>query len=341
MMRWFQTSFMVFLLALSSCEEQKKEDYLPGYSGTQGEIIVVAPEVVWNSNDMDYFREYLNILMPGLPAGEKMFQTMEVKTKGFKDIFKTHRNILEIKVDHTNQTQVTIKKEVHARKQTYVTINLQNIRDLGKVAEERMRDILWYFHDSELNRLISRNMEFGPDALDDQIREKTGLSLVMQEDFAIAKEAEDFIWLRLDREKPIGGYQHQISQGIMIYSRPYTDTAMFDSASLATWKNEMNAKYVEGPHGSHMGISYRLYPPEYSNSVFLDQAATEVRGLWRMQGAKGVFMGGPFYGLAFYNPTNERQYMVEGYVYGPQFNKIAFMREVEAIIKSIKLSQGS
>jgi len=47
-------------------------------------------------------------------------------------------------------------------------------------------------------------------------------------------------------------------------------------------------------------------------------------------------MGGPFYSLAFYNDANKKQYMVEGYVYGPQFNKRAFIREIEAMVKSVR-----
>lgn len=329
--------FLSILLAisLSSCLEEGKKSSLPGYTGNQGELIVVAPEAFWNTDDADYLRNYLNTILPGLPAGEPLFNAVEVKTEGFTNIFASHRNILEIKVDRTNASSVTVKRDVNARGQTYVTMTLQQEKDLRTVCDEHMDRVLWYFHKSELDRLISRNRSFGAKALNQQVEESTGLNVVMQEDFEIAKEEENFMWLRLDRTKPVGGYQHQINQGILIYSRPYTDTIMFDSASLATWKNVINEKYVEGPHESYMNISYRLYPPEYTPLVFQDQTATEVRGLWRMEGAKGVFMGGPFYGLAFYNPDNGRQYMVEGYVYGPQFNKRAFIREIEAIAKSI------
>jgi hypothetical protein len=73
--------------------------------------------------------------------------------------------------------------------------------------------------------------------------------------------------------------------------------------------------------------------PKTKFITFNDQAAKEIRGLFRME---GFIMGGPFYSLAFFNPENGRQYMVEGFVYAPQFDKLKFLREIEAMVRSAK-----
>ena len=80
-----------------------------------------------------------------------------------------------------------------------------------------------------------------------------------------------------------------------------------------------------------MTISDRMILPKTRYINFNGLTAKEIRGLWRME---GFIMGGPFYSLAFYNPNNGRQYMVEGYVYAPQFDKLKFIREIEAMVKS-------
>ncbi|MEZ4720880.1 MAG: DUF4837 family protein [Flavobacteriales bacterium] len=329
------SSFLLVLFLFTSCEEENRTDYLPGNTGNQGEILVLAPASFWQLNDVDYLREGLLKVMPGLPAAEPFFTTLEVKTEGFTDIFKTHRNILEFRIDPTNQTSVLVRKDVFAKQQLQIIVVLNSIRDLGDVVDNRLNQILWEFHHAELNRLISRNRAFGSKVLNAEVADKTGLQITMQQDFEIAKDGHDFLWLRLDREKPVGGYQHQINQGILLYARPYQDTAQFTDSSLLEWKRSINSQYVEGPNGSHMDVSYKLYPPEFRTISFLEQSAKEIRGLWRMEGVKGVFMGGPFYSLSFYNPKDGKQWMVEGYVYGPQFNKRAFVREVEAIAKSV------
>lgn len=318
------------------CEEESRTTYLPGNTGNQGEILVVAPASFWKSADADFLRRALNQEMEGLPAAEPFFTIIEVNAEGFSDIFKTHRNLLELRVDPTNKTSVNVRYDIFAKQQTQVIITLNKEADLSLVVDSQMNQILLLFQKSELDRLISRNKAFGSNALNEEIFDLTGLHLIMQQDFKIAKKDSDFLWLRLDRQKPIGGFQHQINQGILIYSRPYVDTAQFSDSSLFEWKNRINKIYVEGPSGSHMTISTKLYLPVFSSILFQEQSAKEMRGLWRMDGVKGVFMGGPFYALAFYDPASQKQFMVEGYVYGPQFNKRAFIREIEAIIKSIE-----
>lgn len=323
------------VLLTSACEEGNKQSYLPGNSGNQGELLIVAPTSFWNDSDADFLRNAMLTLYPSLPAAEPFFTSVEVKQEGFSDLFKTHRNILEFRIDHTNQTSIAIKRNVYAKQQTFVIVTLNKIGDLKSLAEHHFTQILWEFHNAELSRLESRNKAFGKPELNEKVKSLTGLEITLQQDFEIAKESPGFLWLRCDRQKPIGGYQHQINQGILIYSRPYTDTADFSNSSLEVWKNEVNKTHIEGPNSSYMNISYRLYPPEFKTITFHNQAAKEMRGLWRMEDGKGVFMGGPFYSLAFYNPENGLQYMIEGYVYGPQFNKRALMREIEAIVKSV------
>lgn len=80
-----------------------------------------------------------------------------------------------------------------------------------------------------------------------------------------------------------------------------------------------------------MSVSNRFILPKSKLITFHEQTAKELRGLWRME---GYFMGGPFYALAFYNPNNGMQYMLEGYAYAPQFDKAPLIREIEAIAKS-------
>lgn len=327
------SAIIVLFLSIVSCDDGNTNGrLLPGNTGNSGEIIVVAPAAIWKSDLGQSLHHALLTAMPGLPAEEAIFSLVEINTEGFRDLFKTHRNIIFIELYPARETEVKVSRDLYARQQFYVSINLKKQEDLQQVITRDVPSLLWHFHKAEIDRLVSRNQEFGDDDLNKKIEEKTGLKLYMQQDFVIAKEAEDFLWLRLDREKPIGGYQHQISQGIMIYSRPYNDTSDFSDTSLSRWKNEVNARYVDGPQGSHMTISYKLYPPEFSYITFHGNTAREIRGLWRME---GYFMGGPFYSLSFYNPANGRQYMAEGYVFGPQFDKLAFVREVEAIIKSI------
>ena len=330
----------VFLLQGCS-ESEDNSSYKPSYTGKQGELVVVAPKPVWNSDEANYLRAGLLALFPGLPAEEPLFSPVEVMKEGFDGVFKTHRNLLEIRIDPTNELNVVKRKNVFAKNQLQITVTFNNTGEFEAFSENTLPNILMEFHRAEINRLVSRNAAFGSKELNQEVEELTGLSIVLQEDISIAKSEHDFIWLRLDREKPVGGYQHQINQGIMVYSRPYTDTIQFNDSNLLQWKSAVNQQYIPGPNGSFMSISDRYLLPQINTINFNGSMAKEIRGLWRMDGVKGVHMGGPFYSLVFYDESSQKQYLVEGYVYGPQFNKRAFVREIEAMVKSVKPSGDS
>lgn len=324
-------AFLSLLLFLASCESES-QSYLPAYSGQLGELIVVIDDQIADSEFGDALFQTLNQPMFGLPQSEPMFQVIDLRPKAFNSLFSTHRSILHFRIDPQAQSGVKVMSNVRAQMQTVVIFTAKNIKELKPLVEEKMQQVLWHFHNKELDRLTSRNKAFGSELVNDQVAAVSGLNIVTQKDMQVAKEEKDFLWLRLDREKPLGGYQHQISQGILIYSKPYTDTASFSDSALLAWKNEVNQRYVNGPQNSHMSVSYRLYTPVINTMNFQGETAKEIRGLWRME---GYFMGGPFYAMSFYNPENQRQYMVEGYVFAPQFDKRPLVREVEAIVKSI------
>lgn len=328
---------LVVFLALA-CENDGPR-ILRGNTGNQGEIIVVAPAAFWKSDRAEAFRNGLSKILPGLPAAETMFKVVEVNQEGYSDLFKTHRNIIQLQIDPTDETKVEFVRDLHARQQLVAKIKLQAMSVLDDFVSFELPTVLWRFHKAEVDRLISRNKAFGDPKLNEIIMEATSINILMQQDFILAKTSEDVVWLRLDRQKPIGGYQHDILQGLLIYSRPYTDTAQFGRESLWKWKNQVDSITVSGPSNSYMTISTKAYQPEFFTINHLDQTAIEIRGLWRMAGSKGVFMGGPFYALSFYNPQNKLQYMIEGYVYAPQFDKTPFVREIEALAKSVTVNK--
>lgn len=304
---------------------------LKSNTGNQGELIVVVPD--GPSPAADSLLGALTAVFPALPAPEPLLKIVTVKQSGFNDLFATHRNIVRITLDSCSALDVRIRRDVNARQQVLVDVCLPSQKLLSPSEVAECRQLLWYFHKAEVDRLISRNRDFPGTEAQEAAMTTLGLSLNAQIDMQVAKQTENSIWLRLDRQKPIGGYQHDIKQGVVIARRYFTDTTQFADTALLAWINDEIAKHVSGPSTSRMAISEKVMLPSLNTVVFNQQSAKEVRGLWRMDGAEGVFMGGPFYALVF--ASSQYQYLAYGYVYGPQFNKAVFVREMEAVIKSI------
>ena len=106
----------------------------------------------------------------------------------------------------------------------------------------------------------------------------------------------------------------------------------FDVHELVKKRNYFTKKYVKGgAKGSYME-SYQEYIPNQKevslNGVYLN----ELRGLWQM---KGDFMGGAFVNYSMVDEKRNRVISLDGYVYCPKFDKREYLREQEALIKTI------
>jgi hypothetical protein len=61
--------------------------------------------------------------------------------------------------------------------------------------------------------------------------------------------------------------------------------------------------------------------------------AAELRGQWKLE---NDFMGGPFVNLSILDVLQNRVVTLDGFVYAPSKDKRNFLRQVEAMLHSIK-----
>lgn len=92
---------------------------------------------------------------------------------------------------------------------------------------------------------------------------------------------------------------------------------------------------MPGPaEGSYMTTEY-YYEPEFKETSIDGKYAVEIRGLYKMNGA---FMGGPFVSLTTFDEERGRIVTAEGFVFAPKFEKREYLREVEAVVKSLSFA---
>ena len=92
---WFLCS-IICIVSLISCEESS--DFKPGYAGSFGELIVVVDQPLWKSPTGDSIYNNLGRLQYGFPQDEQQFTLIEVASKKFKSVLKTHRNVCIVKI---------------------------------------------------------------------------------------------------------------------------------------------------------------------------------------------------------------------------------------------------
>ncbi len=322
-----------FFIFLFSCNETG--NYLPGYSGNIGEVVVVIDGFHWNSITGEIIKNTLAHPQSGLPQDEPVLNLVQISSKNFSKIFQTHRNILIVDFsEKLSEVRTEIKTNSWANGQIVIRISAPNDSSFVIYFEKYSENIVGKFLNVEIERQIEKNVKFGETKLSEKIKAKYGFSMTLQKDCYIAKEDSNFLWFRLERGRNIGGYEHQISQGIFIYWQNYTDTSLFSPDKIIAQNDSVSQKYISATSKkSFFTTSYKLFSPIAKQIQFNKNFAVEIRGLWRME---NDFMGGPFVSFTILDEKNNFLITAEGYVFAPQFDKLNYLREVEAMIKSMR-----
>lgn len=323
---------LVFLLlvfvALASCNNQGETGVSKNVTGKAGELVVVISEEAWQGKPGKIIRETLAQEHLALPQDEPLFDLVKVRHEGFKSIFKTTRNIVQTRITpNVDSSGVTFQDNVWASPQATVIIQAKNEEEFEQLFNDNKNKILSYFIKAERDRLTLNYNQYYERGIFNVLSENFGLTMKVAPGFQIAEQKKDFIWLRY--ETP------EISQGIVLYTFPYVSDSAFMAEYQMKVRDSILRANVPGPtEGSFMATERRIEQiinfREHNGNY-----AAEMRGLWRVV---NDFMGGPYVSLAELDAANQRVIVAFGYVYAPSKDKRNFLRQVEAMIYTLKLN---
>jgi hypothetical protein len=331
-------SIAVIALLLISCEAEDR-GYLPSYSGSGGELIVVCSNPLWNGPFGDSIQAVFRTPVYGLPQDEPQFDLVHTTAPDFKRIFKTFRNVIYVDLDSTRMTkpEAQMKRNVWAQQQLVFFLKASESKELFKSISEEGYKMSEAFNTMELNRLYARNKRMGEKKIGKKIKENLGYEIITQQDAFLVNDTSSSIWLRIEREKPKGGFQHQISQGILLNVLPYVDRSQFLDSNILVLRDSLMKANLPGPsEGSYITTEYKYIPPKIEEINFNGHYGVEIRNLWRME---NNFMGGPMISYFILDEERDNIIALTGYVYCPQFDKREFLREVQAIMRSVVIPE--
>ena len=317
----------VFLSGLFSCSNDSTGMYR-NITGKAGELVVVISEQSGNGAPGKVLRETLAQPQVALPQDEPVFDLVDVPHTAFKDIFKSTRNIIQTSISQdVEKEEVKFTDDVWAYPQATVQIKAKTPERFVELFNENSDKIISYFVSAEKERLTMNYNKYYEKGVYNVLDREFNVTMKVPPGFQIAKEARDFIWYKY--ETP------EISQGIMFYSFPYVSDSAFMANYQIRIRDSLLKAHVPGPiEGSYMSTEKRIDPIV---NVFKHNGnyAIEMRGLWRVE---NDFMGGPYVSLAELDTDKQRVLVAFGYVYAPSKDKRNFLRQVEAMIYSLKLN---
>jgi hypothetical protein len=320
-------SLLTFIVAVS-CNNSGNTGLSKNVTGRAGELVVVISDEAWEGNPGKLLRETLAQEHLALPQDEPLFDLVKVQHEGFKSIFKTTRNIIQTRITpNVDSSGVIFQDNVWASPQATVIIQAKNEEEFEKLFNQNKDQITSYFLKAEKDRLTQNYEKYYERGIYNVLSKNFGVTMKVAPGFQIAKEKKDFIWLRY--ETP------EISQGIILYTFPYVSDSAFTIDYQLKVRDSVLRANVPGPvEGSFMTTERRI-EQVYNFRKHNGNYASEMRGLWRLV---NDFMGGPYVALAELDAANQRVIVAYGYVYAPSKDKRNLLRQVEAMIYTLKLN---
>lgn len=296
--------------------------------GKINKVMVVAKISDWTGDVGKEIRNSFGELQVGLPQAETILSVSQVAPNGFSSMMKGSRNILII--SEGEKENFSVKKNIYARPQTIVYVQAKDDASIIKILEERKNEIRSIFLDADIDFTQSI---FQKDKLDEQQFEtikKLGLTMTIPNKFNKVDDTGEFLWLR---NHLTSGIAKSGSNNILVYSVPLEDKNTV-SDSIVAVRNKFGKKYIPGSKEGMYMITEKAYTPFTFDATIDGKKAYETRGKWEV---KDDFMAGPFLNYTVIDEKNNRLVIFEGFTYAPSVSKRAFLFELEAIAKSMKI----
>ncbi len=324
--------FTAILLIGVSCNRGSKGDktLLPNVTGSAGEVVVVLPKALHHDSLGKLYRQFLTEDVPFLPQSEPLFDLIIIPPDAFTDIFKSHRNIIFNDVlKSTTEVKMSLKKDVWAAPQTILYITGPNFKAIEESLKKEKDKIVTIFEQAERDRVVQNANKYEEENIRKTLEKDFKLSLRIPKSYRLNFKRDSMAWISFETPNT--------SQGIILYTFPYTSKNTFTVDYLLDKRNQF-VKQIGGPtDGSYMTTS-KMVPPSLSEMMFKNRYYGVMKGLWEVEKHP---MGGPFIAHITVDEERQRVVVVEAYVYAPSAKKRNYLRQVEALLYTLEILKSN
>ena len=313
------------MVIMASCGDSSLTRTLPNVTGATGEVVVVIDKALWKGSPGAAIREQVSPLLIGLPQPEPAFKVLAVNPAGFRDVYVAHRNLIIVKIaDDKTEPEIHYIRNRWADTQLVITVSGADSSSVAACIRKNGEAIRQRINDAERERLTSWLTESAG-------RERSIVSsgdnrweLIMPSGYKPDFNREGI--MMVSAETP------STTQSVIV---SVTDrmTSRIGCIELANLTEKVTSAEVNGPDGGSFMVIEKKIPVSCRSFSRQGIDYIEMRGLWTLEGG---FMGGPFISYAFIDEETSRAVVVTGFVYAPRDEKRELLRQVEALMYTVR-----
>lgn len=313
--------FAISCVVIIACKNDKR--IVSESSGNLNNLTVVSSNDQWNGSVGEAIREILAAPVDGLPQDEPLFSMKQMPHEAFSGFSAKNRTVLMIK---SGAKGFKVEEDVYAKPQKVIVISGNSDEEIIGQLKENAQKIVTEFKKTEITekqRRINKSLHKVTD-----IENSLGITLKFPTAYRIAKEEDNFFWIRKDITTG--------SMNLMIYQVPLNRIKAGDDIvnQIIKIRDSIGEKYIPGEKEGSYLITEKAYSPFFFKEIVDNKPTFVTKGTWEV---KDVIMGGPFINYAIKDEINNRYIIAEGFTFAPSVQKRDFMFELEAIIKSIHI----
>jgi len=338
-------TFIFTLFILFSCNNEEENDsnfsYLPDAVGGYSTINIIADQNLWDYGLKKYVEPIFTKEIEGLLNKEPEFDIQTIRSKAFNRLFQRQRFILMfVSSNKINSEVVTVKKDVYAKGQIIVQVSGKSEKDAIKVFNQKKAQIFTLLDNHRTSIIQQLAKSKNNKSLEKQLSNSQGINLVIPQSYTLALDTTNFFYVTKKAKIKCEKFNHgncYIQTGIFTYFFDYSSQDIFTPNKFIAMRDSITKLYIEGSSQndslrSYMKV-YKELPISSENINLNGKYGYEVKGWWDLQNGT---MGGPFVSVAYVDELRNRVIVSDAFVFGPNFNKRRFIKELEAVCLSIR-----
>lgn len=342
-MRYLTFLFALFLLISCGDDENSNQSeefsYLPDAVGGYSTINIIADETLWDYGLKKAVEPIFTQQIEGLLNPEREFDITTIRSKAFNRLFQRQRFLLIfVTGKKVLKSGVSLKKDVYANGQIIVQIAAKTNEEVYQLFKSKQTEVFQLLDDHRskiIQKLAAKNNN---KKLEKTLANNHGIKLTIPKSYQLAADSTNFFYVTKKAELKCEKFSHNkcyIQTGIFTYFFNYTSQDVFTPEKFIAMRDSVTKTYIEGNSTNdslraYMQV-YKGLPVSTENLNLNGKFGYEVKGWWDL---KNGTMGGPFVSVAFVDEARSRVVVTDAFIYGPNFNKRRFIKELEAICLS-------
>ena len=321
---------LVTVLVLSCAGEKKeKKRIIVASKGLPSELLLVVDRAVWGTDLQDTINSIVEAQVPGLARAEKMFRVTRIFSRDYSSTHNTFHTKLYVKIDkNLDKPMIGVLHNEYAKPQIELMVTAPTVDELRTHLScngERIKEIL---ADAQVEMRVKLLMKKYSKKVNDDLHDVLGMSVRAPEHMKATKKSENFLW---------GGTNLlEKDLNLVVYTYDWHGEDLSDKDLYVQKRDSVMKKNIPGGREDQwLQTVVENGQPIVSCKVRCmgGRQVLETRGLWEMRNGA---LGGPFVSLSRVDTMSRKVVVGEGFVYSPSTDKRDLVRQMEAVLRTLR-----